>query len=123
VQGTPPPARTVTVTHVVVHTHTITQTQTAAPSEASPSSSNSAGSYTGNGTKSLGTITVSQPSVLHWHATGGEFGIDGETVPNEHTIGVASTASSGESVVEPGTYHEVMVVAGGEWSFTITPQG
>jgi len=120
VQAAPTPAHT--VTQVVVHTHTVTQTRTVAPSEASSSSSSSAGSYSGNGTKNIGTITVSQPSVLHWTAPEG-FSITGEATPDEHPIAVASKASSGESVVEPGTYHDVSVIAVGEWSFTITPQG
>jgi hypothetical protein len=60
--------------------------------------------------------------VLHWTAPEG-FSITGEATPDEHPIAVASKASSGESVVEPGTYHDVSVIAVGEWSFTITPQG
>lgn len=128
VQVALPPAHT--VTRVVVHTHTVTQTLAAAPTKPSSgsntetSSSGSAeGSYSGNGTKNLGTISVSQPSVLHWHATGGIFTITGLTSPAEHAIAVSSKASSGETVVEPGTYHEVSVIALGEWGVTITPQG
>lgn len=128
-EGAAPPARTVTVTHVVVHTHTVTQTQTAAPTEqtAAPAESSGStggeGSYSGNGTKNLGSITVSQPSVIHWRATEGLFELEGFTSGYQHSIGIASKASSGESVIEPGTYHEVQVDALGEWSFTITPQG
>jgi hypothetical protein len=128
VEGAAPPARTVTVSHVVVHTHTVTQTQTAPPSESSSAESSSSGSapgsYSGNGSKNLGAITVSQPSVIHWHATGGFFYVSGASTGSEpHYIALSSKASGGESVVAPGTYAEVTVAALGEWSFSISPQG
>ena len=124
VQAAQTPTHTVTVTHVVVHTHTQTQ---AAAAAASPPASSSAGgeggghSYSGDGTKNLGTLTISQPSTLHWHASEGFFGITGATSQYEHSIAISSKASSGESAVEPGTYHEVNVLASGEWSITISP--
>lgn len=130
VQVAQAPTHTVTVTHVVVHTHTHTVTAPApeSPSEASSGSGSSGGgssggggSYSGNGTKNLGTLTISEPSTLRWHATEGFFGVDGATSSYEHTIAISSKASSGESAIEPGTYHEVNVLAEGEWSFTITP--
>jgi hypothetical protein len=121
------PARTVTVNHVVVHTHTKTVKE-AAPasepsSESSAASSNAGGGkiYSGNGAKSLGTLVVSQPSTIHWHAAGGAFAMGGCTSPCEHSIALDSQATSGESAVEPGTYHEVQVEASGEWGIEITP--
>lgn len=117
---TPPPAPP--VTRVTVHSQTVTQTQTATPA-ASSEADGAEGFYAGNGTKSLGTVTVSEPSVIHWHASGGFFAILGETRPSEHSIAIASRAAGGESAVEPGTYHEVSVDAFGEWGFTITSQG
>jgi hypothetical protein len=123
VQAAQTPART--VTHVVVHNHTRTRTvtQAAEPAE-SPSGGASEGggnSYSGDGTKSLGTLTITQPSTLHWHASEGFFAVEGATSGYDHTIAISSKASSGESSIEPGSYHEVSVLAQGEWSFTITP--
>jgi hypothetical protein len=120
VQAVQAPART--VTHVVVHTNTVAQTQTATPSESASPENSSAGSYSGSGTKGLGTITVAQTSVIHWHASGGLFIIN-NAPEDAHQIGLSSKASSGESVIEPGTYHQVQVDAIEEWGFTITPQG
>ncbi len=119
------PAETVTVNHTrtVVHLHTHTVTAASEPSEPSAESSSAGGgkTYSGNGSKSLGTVEVSQPSTIHWHAAGGLFGMDGCTDPCEHTIGISSQASSGESAVEPGTYKEVSVASSGEWSISISP--
>jgi hypothetical protein len=111
-------APTHTVTRVVVHTHTVTQTAASAPAPAPESS----GSYSGNGTKSLGTIVVPQTSVIHWHAEGGLFAID-NSAEDAQTIALSSKAASGETVIEAGTYHQVQVLATGEWGFTITSQG
>jgi hypothetical protein len=124
IQAAQTPTRTVTVTRVVVHTHTQTQTAAAAaPSEPSSGGSSQGGghSYSGDGTKNLGTIIISQPSTLHWKAEGGVFGVTGATSGYEHSIGISSQASSGESAVEPGTYKEVNVIATGAWSITISP--
>jgi hypothetical protein len=114
-----------TVTHIVVHnhTHTVTQAAPAEPSEPSSAEASEGGghSYSGDGIKSLGTLTVSQPSTLHWHTSGASFTMTGATSGYDHTIAVSSKASSGESAVEPGTYREVEVIGDGEWSLTIDP--
>jgi hypothetical protein len=111
-----------TVTHFVVHTHTVTHTVTAAP--AAPSEESSGGStgnsYSGSGTKSLGTITVAQNSTIHWKAGGGFFSIN-NAPEDSQTINLTSQASSGEGAIEAGTYHKVTIAGVGEWSFTIDP--
>jgi uncharacterized membrane protein YgcG len=125
VQSGQAPTHTVTVTHLVVRNHTriVTAPASAPASESSGEGSSGGGgkSYSGDGIKSIGTVTVSQPSTLRWHASGGVFGVTGATSGYEHTIAIDSKASSGESAVEPGTYHEVGVTGAGEWSFTISP--
>jgi hypothetical protein len=118
VQAAQTPART--VTHVVVHTHTVTKTAAATPPAESSSESNSANSYSGSGTKTLGTITVSRPSVIHWRASGGAFSL-GNAIEDSQHIELFSKAASGESTIEPGTYHQVHVDALEAWSFTIDP--
>jgi hypothetical protein len=110
------PAHTTTVTHVVVHTHTVT---TAAPASGAEGSNSGGRTYTGSGNGSLGTITVARQSMLHWRSSGG-FSIR-NSPEDEHSLAFNSSASSGESPVEPGTYHLVTVAAPGEWSFTLSP--
>jgi|GEM_PF-4640030 len=111
------PTHTTTVTHVVVHTHTVT---TAAPSEGAGSEGSGGGkTYTGSGSGRLGTLTVSRQSMIHWRSSGG-FSIK-NSAEDEHSLAFSSSASSGESPVEPGTYHQVSVTAPGEWTMTITP--
>jgi len=116
------PTHTTTVTHVVVHTHTVTA---ATPSEGGGSEGSGGGAggggktYTGSGNSRLGTITVSRQSTIHWRSGGG-FSIK-NSPEDEHSLGFNSSASSGESPVEPGTYHQVTVSAPGEWSMTISP--
>jgi hypothetical protein len=126
------PTHTVTITHVVVHNQTRPVTAPAPESSGGGSSGGGSSgggssgggggqSYSGDGTKNLGTVTISQPSTLHWTAGGGFFGITGATSGYEHTIAISSQASSGESAVEPGTYKEVNVLGQGGWSITISP--
>ena len=117
------PTHTTTVTHVVTHTHTVTS---AAPSPSASGESGAEGSaggsgrrFTGSGNGSVGTITVSRQSMLHWRSSGG-FSIK-NSPEDERSLGFNSGASSGEVPVEPGTYHKVTVTAPGEWSFTISP--
>jgi hypothetical protein len=122
------PTHTRTVTRVVVHTHVHTVT-TAAPSAAGSGSSSgsetSSGggaggrTYTGSGNSRVGTITVSRESTIHWRSGGG-FSIK-NSPEDERSLAFNSGASSGESPVEPGTYHQVTVNAPGQWTMTISP--
>lgn len=120
VQGAPPPARTVTVAHVVVHTRTVIQTQAAAPTESASSGGGSAGevqTFSGNGGKNLGIITVAKESTIEWTNDGAYFGIyTNEGVP------VNSSAHSGSSVLEAGTYSKFQINALGNWTIKIVPK-
>jgi hypothetical protein len=111
--------RTETAAGTVTNARTSTQTATAqgGATAAVPASPGSV-SYSGNGKKSLGTITVSSSSTLHWTNDGALIQIydDGDWIP------VNSEAESGTTAVEPGTYKNVYVNATGDWSITIKPR-
>ena len=115
------PTHTTTVTHTVVHTQTHTVT-TAAPGGGGGETEGGGGgghTYKGSGNGSVGTLTVARQSTLRWQSGGG-FSIK-NSAEDERSLAFSSGASSGESPVEPGTYHQVHVTAPGEWSFTISP--
>jgi hypothetical protein len=118
------PGRTVTVkgpthtvTHVVVRTRTVT---TGSPATGSEGAGGGGHVYTGNGSESLGTITVSQPSTVRWRASAGFLSMR-NSPEDEQSLSVSSRSTSGSSPVEPGTYHEVRVNSPGEWTLTISP--
>ena len=109
-------SRTETGTGTVTNAGTSTQTATAqgGATAAVPASPGSV-SYSGNGGKDLGTITVSSSSTLHWTNDGALIQIDDDG----HGIAVNSEAHSGTTAVEPGTYENVHVNASGDWAITI----
>jgi TolA-binding protein len=76
-------------------------------------------SFSGNGGKNLGSITVPSDSVLEWTN-------DGEIMQifdDEMAIGVNSQGHEGDTVVPAGTYENVEVNAMGNWTITIRPGG
>ncbi len=82
-----------------------------------PTPSSESQSFSGNGGKSLGTITVPTESTLEWTNDGAYFGIyTSEGVP------VNSYAHSGSSVLEAGTYKAFQVNALGNWTIKIVPK-
>jgi hypothetical protein len=111
--------RTETGTGTGTNARTSTQTATAqgGATAAVPASPGSV-SYSGNGGKNLGTITVSTSSTLHWTNDGAQIQIndDGDG------IAVSSEAPSGSTAVEPGTYGNVHVNASGDWTITLKPR-
>jgi hypothetical protein len=111
--------RTETATGTVTNARTTTQTATAqgGATAAVPASPGSV-SYSGNGGKNLGTITVSSSSTLHWTNDGALIQINDDG----HGIAVSSEAQSGTTAVEPGTYENVHVNASGDWTITIKPR-
>jgi hypothetical protein len=129
---------TVTATQTVRHTRirrvsslpavtsTVTQTTSANPvttqTPTAPASSGSGQTFSGNGTKSVGTITVQAPSTLAWKCEGcTTFALAGATSNYSSTISLDSQATSGTTAVEPGTYNDVQVIADGTWAFIIAP--
>lgn len=124
--------KTLVVTQTVLQTRTvekrapmrtITVTRTATSSPRTSAASPPPGVYSGQGTKNVGTITVSAPSTLQWVCDGcGAFSVTSNIDPNASTvIAVSSQASKGTTAVDPGTYNDVQVISDGSWAFRITP--
>jgi hypothetical protein len=118
VQTVPGPTTTVVhVRKVPGPTRTVTQTvQASTPTQATPSGG-SGQSFSGNGGKSLGTITVANDSTLTWTNDGGLFTLNDDS----YGIYVNSQGHSGTTAVSAGTYKNVGVNAVGNWTVTISP--
>ena len=102
-----PPTKTVTVTDT---------TTTPAPTAAA---SGGAGPYQGNGIKNVGTITVGSPSTIQWACQGCATFTLTSGYNGTSAISISSTAGSGTSAVDPGTYNDVQVISNGNWAFRI----
>jgi hypothetical protein len=81
--------------------------------------------YSGNGGENIGTINVTAASILRWECpacTSDNFQIF-NSAKDEHGITVNTiNQTSGETHLEEGTYHEVLVNTEGEsWTIRITP--
>lgn len=80
--------------------------------------------YSGTGGENIGTIHVTAASLLHWECacTSDNFQIF-NSAKDEHSITVNTiNRTSGETHLEEGTYHEVLVNTEGEsWTIRITP--
>jgi hypothetical protein len=78
-------------------------------------------SFSGNGTKNIGTVRVREESILEW--TNNDDPALRFIVIYDEDFGltVSSEASSGDSVVPPGTYRNIEV-SGGSWTVTIRPR-
>jgi hypothetical protein len=74
--------------------------------------------FSGNGSKSLGTITVPYDAVLKWTNEGELFQVNDE----DFEIFVSSEAKSGDSAVDKGTYKDVDVNGDGDWTIRIEPK-
>ncbi len=100
------------------------------PSAASPSTTSSGSStaggkqFSGSGSSSLGTVTVSSPSTLSWTDTGGGAAHSFSMLAyasNGESIDIFSQQTSGTSQILPGTYHDVQVIGDDSWSIRISP--
>jgi hypothetical protein len=114
---------TVTVVHpkVVVHTRTVTVTSAAkTPPAVTPGGngeSEETRSFTGSGSKTIGTLTLSRRSALEWTSDGQSL-----QVSATESVLVNSGAHSGTTSLEPGTYRNVQVNADGNWTIKIVPK-
>lgn len=85
----------------------------------SPAASFEPMTYSGNGAKDLPPIDVPADATLEWENSE-------EVIPmfllydSGFEVSISSEAASGESYVSAGTY--ALSVAGGDWSFTISPR-
>lgn len=107
-------------TTTVVQQTTITRTVTASISAprrlAGPGQT-----YTGNGTKTIGTITISRPSTIEWSCTGCAAFAFTSHLSGTSAIDVGSKASSGTSAIDPGRYPDAQVISDGDWRIRIVP--
>jgi len=75
--------------------------------------------FSGNGSKNVGTIKVTDDAVLKWkHSESGEVAFF-TISDDDFKINVSADSRSGETALEPGTYKNVDVSATGDWSMTI----
>jgi hypothetical protein len=88
---------------------TSTQTSSAGPSGGQ--------SFSGNGAKRLGTVTVNADSTVNWTNDGDIF----QVFDNQSGFGINSQGHSGTSAVAAGTYTNVQVNAIGNWTLKISP--
>ncbi len=76
--------------------------------------------FSGNGSKNIGTIKVTDDAVLTFRNPGDEIGGSLFIVTDQDfKINVNSQGKRGSSVLEPGTYRKVDVTANGDWTMTI----
>jgi hypothetical protein len=120
--ATNPPV-THTTTDTVQHTQTVTSTHTVTVTEegsgeGGKEGSGEAQSFSGSGSKNLGTVKVTGPSMLRWTSEGESFAItstNGELLSSEGHKGTASLAT--------GSYANFEVQSDSGWTLKITPAG
>lgn len=98
-----------------------TQASSTATMQGGPVPQPAAQSFSGNGVKSLGTITVPADSNLNWTNDGELFSVFGG-LGSANYIAINSQARNGSSAVSKGTYRNVQVNALGNWTITIIPK-
>jgi hypothetical protein len=126
------PANTTTIAHTIIDRQTDTVTvpgpirirtkvkmvpaPTATPARSSSQNSSETGrSFSGNGSKNLGTITVNHDSTVRWTNDGDLF----QVFDDNFGFGINSQGGSGESALPAGTYSNVSVNAAGNWTLRI----
>ena len=120
--ATNPPV-THTTTDTVQHTQTVTSTHTVTvkqevAKEGEGESGGETQSFSGGGSKNLGTVKVTGPSSMRWTSEGENFAItstNGELLSSEGHKGTASLAA--------GSYSNFEVQSDSAWTLKITPAG
>jgi hypothetical protein len=78
--------------------------------------------FSGSGSKNIGTVRVQQESILEW-TNNDEPGFRYIVIYDDNFgISVDSEAASGDTVVPAGTYPNVYVSGGTSWTITIRPR-
>ncbi len=72
--------------------------------------------FSGNGGKSLGTLTFARDTTMKWTNDGGLF-----SVLTDSDIPVTSQAHSGTTVLSKGALKDFQINAVGNWKITLTP--
>ena len=110
-------ATTITSTTTTSITSTKVSTTTALPHPTS--------SFSGNGSENIGTVNVSQPSELKWSCpscTSDNFQIGNNPNDSSQITVNALGPTSGQTYLDPGTYHDVSInTEGGAWTINIVP--
>jgi hypothetical protein len=115
-------------TNAGTHTVTRTVTQTVARTTAEPSRNvGNLGAppttFSGNGPKHIGTLTLPRTSAISWHASGGHLFIGNVSEPGSgDLLEFSEKGTSGKTSIAKGTYRNLEVIASGEWGFTLTPE-
>jgi hypothetical protein len=114
--------KTVPKTVTQTQTKTVTKTQTAAQptSGGSSSASASAKSFSGNGGKNLGPLTVQDGQTLQWTNDGDVFQLIATDSSGLPDILVNSQAHKGDTALTAASYKKVEVNAVGNWTIKIT---
>jgi multidrug efflux pump subunit AcrA (membrane-fusion protein) len=77
--------------------------------------------FSGNGSKSIGTVRVEEDSILEWTNQGEPPLRQMLIYDKSFGISVSSDAASGNTAVPAGTYRDI-TVAGDDWTITIRPE-
>jgi hypothetical protein len=109
-----------TVTETVTRTATQSPTASQPPATTSQPATQATQTFSGNGTKEIGSITVSQPSSIQWTCSRCAAFAFTSGLSGTQAIDVGSNASSGTSAVDPGTYPDARVISNGDWTIRIT---
>jgi hypothetical protein len=78
--------------------------------------------FSGSGSKNIGSIKVDQESILEWSNNGDPAFQMMLIYDEDFGISVSSEAASGDTVVPAGTYPNVTVAGDSSWTITIHPR-
>jgi hypothetical protein len=78
--------------------------------------------FSGSGSKNIGSITVDQDSILEWSNNDDPAYRQMLIYDDDFGISVTSGAASGDTVVPSGTYPNITVAGGSSWTITIHPR-
>jgi len=116
---------TATVTTTVTSAATTSSSTASTASRAATSTAAAVPqSFSGDGSENLGTITVPESSTLTWSCAtcgSGNFIINNDTSDSSQIAVNALDQTSGLTVIDAGTYHDVSINTEGQnWSISIT---
>jgi hypothetical protein len=75
--------------------------------------------FSGDGDKTLGTITLKRSAVVRWTSTGGSFAL----VDGAKKVSISGDAKSGQTFIAAGDYKSVKVTAKGHWTLSLAELG
>ena len=75
--------------------------------------------FSGNGSKNIGTVKVTDDAVLKWTHSESRDRVFFTITDDDSKVSVSSDAKSGLKDLDPGTYKDVDVSGTGDWTITI----